>query len=124
MPMKAIVQKVYGPLDNLRLVEIDKPTPAEKSVLIRVRAAGLDPGIWHTMTGMPYMVRLMGMGFSRPKTPVAGWDAAGVVKAVGAQVTRFKVGDEVFGNCDIPGTGTFAEYACLPEDHCALKPST
>src|SRR6185436_8644498 len=121
--MRAIVQGTYGPLDNLRLVEREKPTPSENAVLIRVRAAGVDPGIWHMMTGRPYMVRLMGLGFSRPKVPVAGWDAAGVVEAVGAKVTRFKPGDEVFGNCDAGGTGTFAEYACLPEDRCAPKPA-
>lgn len=121
--MKAIVQNAYGPIDDLRLVELEKPVPPEKSVLIRVRAAGIDPGIWHTMTGRPYMVRLMGLGFSRPNTPIAGWDAAGVVEAVGAGVTRFKPGDEVFGNSDLKGGGTFAEYACLPEDRCELKPS-
>jgi NADPH:quinone reductase-like Zn-dependent oxidoreductase len=121
-PMKAIVQEAYGPVDNLRLVELTKPTPSEKAVLIQVRAAGVDPGIWHTMTGRPYMVRLMGLGLSRPKVPVAGWDAAGVVESVGSAVTRFHEGDEVFGNSDVRGTGTFAEYACLPEDHCAPKP--
>jgi len=120
--MKAIVQEAYGPLDNLRLVEREKPTPGDKAVLIRVRAAGLDPGIWHTMTGRPYMVRLMGLGFAKPKAPVAGWDAAGVVESVGPNVTRFKPGDEVFGNCEARGTGTFADYACLPEDSCAPKP--
>jgi NADPH:quinone reductase-like Zn-dependent oxidoreductase len=65
----------------------------------------------------------MGLGFSGPKVPVAGWDAAGVVEAVGGGVTRFKPGDEVFGNSDVGGTGTFAEYACLPESHCAPKPA-
>jgi NADPH:quinone reductase-like Zn-dependent oxidoreductase len=120
--MKAIVQEKYGPLDNLRLVEREKPAPSGKTVLIRVRAAGVDPGIWHLMTGKPYMVRLMGLGFSRPKVPVAGWDAAGIVEAVGSDVTGLKPGDEVFGNCDALGTGTFADYACLPEDRCAPKP--
>jgi NADPH:quinone reductase-like Zn-dependent oxidoreductase len=122
--MRAIVQETYGPLHNLRLVEREKPTPGDKYVLIRVRAAGVDPGIWHLMTGRPYMVRLMGLGFSRPKVPVAGWDAAGVVEAVGRHVTQFKLGDEVFGNCNVGGSGTFADYACLPEDHCAPKPTT
>jgi NADPH:quinone reductase-like Zn-dependent oxidoreductase len=120
--MKAIVQKAYGPIDDLRLVERDAPNPGQMGVLVRVRAAGVDPGIWHTMTGRPFMVRAMGLGFSGPKAPVAGWDAAGVVEAVGAGVTRFKPGDEVFGNSDVGGTGTFAEYACLPESHCASKP--
>jgi NADPH:quinone reductase-like Zn-dependent oxidoreductase len=121
--MKAIVQERYGPIDGLHLVERDKPSPGEKAVLVRVRAAGVDPGIWHLMTGRPFMVRMMGLGFSAPKVPVAGWDAAGLVEAVGAGVTRFKPGDEVYGNSDVGGTGTFAEYACLPESHCAPKPA-
>lgn len=121
--MKALVQRAYGPVGKLRVEEIARPTVGDKSVLIRVRAAGVDPGIWHTMTGRPYMVRLMGLGLFKPKVQVAGWDAAGVVEAVGAGVTRFKEGDEVFGNCDANGTGTFAEYACLPEDRCAPKPA-
>ena len=121
--MKAVVQSAYGSVENLRLVEVQKPAPADKDVLIRVHAAGVDPGIWHTITGRPYMVRLMGLGFSKPKMPVAGWDAAGVVEAVGAGVTRFKPGEEVFGNCGANGTGTFAEYACLPEDRCAPRPA-
>jgi NADPH:quinone reductase-like Zn-dependent oxidoreductase len=121
--MNALVQRTYGPVENLRLAELEKPKPADKAVLIRVRAAGIDPGIWHMMTGRPYMVRLMGLGFSKPSVPVAGWDAAGVVEGVGAGVTRFKPGDEVFGNCDARGTGTFAEYACLPEDRCAPRPT-
>lgn len=120
--MRAIVQEAYGPIENLRLVERAPPVPGSKAVLIRVRAAGVDPGVWHVMTGRPYMVRLMGLGFSRPKVPVAGWDAAGVVEAVGAGVTAVKPGDEVFGNCDVHGTGTFAELACLPENRCAPKP--
>jgi NADPH:quinone reductase-like Zn-dependent oxidoreductase len=121
--MKAIAQKAYGPIDDLRLVDRDAPKPAKTDVLIRVRAAGVDPGIWHTMTGRPFMVRTMGLGFSAPKVPVAGWDAAGIVEATGPGVTRFKPGDEVFGNSDVGGTGTFAEYACLPESHCAAKPT-
>jgi NADPH:quinone reductase-like Zn-dependent oxidoreductase len=120
--VRAIVQSTYGPIENIRLVEWEKPTLADDAVLIRVRAAGIDPGVWHLMTGKPYMVRIMGLGFSGPKVPVAGWDAAGVVEAVGSRVTRFNVGDEVFGNCDTGGTGTFADYACLPEKCCAPKP--
>ena len=120
--MRALVQKKYGPLSDLRIVDWPKPTPADDAVLIHVRAVGLDPGICHLMTGRPLMIRLMGLGFSAPRVPVAGWDAAGVVEAVGAKVTRFKPGDEVFGNCDVTGTGTLAEYACLPESRCAPKP--
>jgi NADPH:quinone reductase-like Zn-dependent oxidoreductase len=121
--MKAIVQEAYGPIDGLRLAERHQPQPGEKAVLVRVRAAGVDPGIWHTMTGRPFMVRAMGLGFTRPRVPVAGWDAAGVVEAVGSGVTRFKPGDAVFGNSDVAGTGTFAEYACLPEGRTASKPT-
>lgn len=120
--MRAIVQERYGPIDNLRLVEIEKPVPASDAVLIRVRAAAVDPGVWHLMTGRPYMMRLMGLGFSKPKVAVAGWDAAGVVEAVGSAVTRFRPGDEVFGNTATKGTGTFADYSCLPESNCAPKP--
>jgi len=82
----------------------------------------VDPGIWHMMTGRPYMVRLMGLGFWRPNVPVAGWDVSGVVEAVGAGVTKLGPGDEVFGNCGSGGTGSFAEYACLPEHSCAPRP--
>jgi NADPH:quinone reductase-like Zn-dependent oxidoreductase len=121
--MRALVQQRYGPLENLRLVEIEPPVPGPGGVLIRVRAAGVDPGIWHMMTGRPYMVRLMGLGFSRPKVQVAGWDASGVVEAVGPGVTRFTPGDEVFGNCGADGTGSFAEHACLPERSCAPRPA-
>jgi len=121
--MKALVQRTYGPLQNLRLHDIEAPRPGPDGVLVRVRAAGVDPGIWHMMTGRPLMVRLMGVGFSAPKVQVAGWDASGVVEAVGPQVTRFTPGDEVFGNCGARGTGSFAEYAVLPEDRCAPRPA-
>ncbi|HEU4382347.1 MAG TPA: NAD(P)-dependent alcohol dehydrogenase [Anaeromyxobacteraceae bacterium] len=122
--MRALVQQRYGPLERLRLQEIDRPTPGPEGVLVRVRAAGVDPGIWHLMTGRPYMVRLMGLGFLAPKVQVAGWDAAGVVEAVGAGVSRFGPGDEVFGNCGTGGTGSFAEYACIPENRCAPRPAS
>jgi NADPH:quinone reductase-like Zn-dependent oxidoreductase len=121
--MRAIVQEAYGPIDTVHLVEREQPVAAAGSVLIRMRAAGVDPGIWHLMTGRPYMVRLMGMGFSKPKVPIAGWDAAGVVETVGANVSGFKPGDEVFGNCGIGGSGTFADYALLPQTECAPKPT-
>ena len=83
------------------------------------RAAGLDRGTWHLMTGRPYLMRVMGFGFRRPKNPVAGVDVAGTVVAVGAAVTRFAVGDEVFGI----GRGSFAEYAAAREDKLAHKPA-
>ena len=104
--MKAIVQDDYGPPDVLSLREIDPPVAGDDELLIRVHAAGLDQGVWHVMAGMPYMVRLMGFGVRAPKTPVRGTEVAGVVEAVGRNVTRFAPGDEVFG----VGDGTFAEF--------------
>jgi len=121
--MKALVQEAYGPIANLRLAEREKPAAADKMVVVRIRAAGVDPSIWHLMTGRPYLIRLMGLGFSKPKMPVAGWDGAGVVESVGSGVTRFKPGDEVFGSSGMTGTGTFAEFALLPEESCAPKPA-
>ena len=102
--MKAIVQDVYGNADVLQLLDVPKPAPSADEVLIRVRAAGVDQGVWHLMTGMPYLVRLFGFGLKKPKVPIRGREVAGVVEAVGADVTRFQPGDEVYGTCD----GSFA----------------
>lgn len=117
--MKAIVQEAYGRSDVLRLGEVDKPQVGKRDVLVHVHAAGLDPGVWHLMTGRPYLVRLMGYGLRRPKCAVAGQDVAGQVAAVGTEVTRVRPGDEVYGVCD----GAFAEYACGREDALAPKPA-
>jgi NADPH:quinone reductase-like Zn-dependent oxidoreductase len=117
--MKAVVQDVYGSADVLQLRDIPTPVPADGEVLIRVRAAGVDQGVWHLMTGMPYLVRLFGYGLKKPKVPVRGREVAGVVEAVGAGVTRFRSGDEVFGTCE----GSFAEFVCAKEDLVALKPA-
>jgi NADPH:quinone reductase-like Zn-dependent oxidoreductase len=117
--MKAIVRDTYGPADILELRDIDKPEIANDEVLIRVHAAGVDRGVWHIMTGLPYPIRLAGYGLRAPKARVLGADVAGVVQAVGADVTRFQPGDEVFGI----GTGTFAEYARAPENKLAPKPA-
>jgi len=120
--MKAIVQDTYGSSDVLELREIDRPVPTDNEVLVRVRAAGLHRGDWHVMTGLPYMIRIVvpSLGLRKPKVPVRGMDVAGVVEAVGANVTRFQPGDAVFGWCD----GSFAEYAVAPEDQLAAKPDT
>jgi NADPH:quinone reductase-like Zn-dependent oxidoreductase len=118
--MKAIVQDVYGSADVLELRDIAKPGPGNGQVLIRVRAAGVDQGVWHLMTGLPYLVRLFGYGLKNPKIPVRGREVAGVVEAVGPGTTRFAVGDEVFGTCD----GSFAEYVCAKEDKLARKPAS
>jgi NADPH:quinone reductase-like Zn-dependent oxidoreductase len=103
-----MTQDRYGSADILTLEEIDRPTVGHDDVLIRVRAAGVGPDVWHLMTGRPYFVRLMGVGLRRPKARVAGRDVAGIVEAVGGRVTEFQPGDEVFGSC----RGAFAEYAC------------
>ena len=117
--MKAVVQDTYGSTDVLKLCDIDKPEIADDEVLLRVHAAGVDRGVWHLMTGLPYPIRLAGYGLRKPKTPVPGMDVAGVVEAVGKDVTRFQPGDEVFGI----GKGAFAEYARAPESKLASKPA-
>ncbi len=117
--MKAIVQDTYGSPDVLELRDIDKPVVGDDDVLVRVHAAGVDPGVWHLMTGLPYLVRIMGYGLRKPRTPVRGMAVAGRVEAVGRNVTQFRPGDDVFGTCD----GSFAEYACAREDKVAPKPA-
>src|SRR5919106_4940090 len=103
--MKAIVQDRYGPADVLELRDVEKPQPGDDELLVRVHAAGVDPGVWHLMTGLPYLVRVMGFGLRRPRTRIRGVDAAGTVEAVGKNVTRFEVGDPVYGTCDGPFPG-------------------
>ena len=90
--MKAIVQDKYGSADVLELREIDKPSSKAGEVLVRVHAAGLDPGVWHLMTGMPYLIRIMGYGFRAPKDRVRGRALAGTVVAVGDERDRFQAG--------------------------------
>src|SRR4051812_34744839 len=110
--MKAIMQERYGPADGLTLRDIERPEIGDDEVLVRVHAAGVDRGVWHIITGLPYPIRLAGYGLRAPRTPVPGMDLAGVVAAVGKDVTRFKPGDEVLGI----GTGTFSEYARAAEN--------
>lgn len=117
--MRAIVQDRYGSADVLRLEEIERPAPGAGEVLVRVRAAGVDRGVWHVMAGLPLMIRVMGFGLRGPKQRVPGNDLAGEVEAVGAGVTRWKPGDEVFG----VSAGTFAEYVCARQDKLARKPA-
>jgi Zn-dependent alcohol dehydrogenase len=104
----------------MELRAIDRPVPKASEVLVRVHAAGLDRGVWHVMTGLPYMIRFIGFGVRRPKVRVRGMDLAGRVEAVGEQVTRFRPGDAVFGWAD----GSYAEYASVPEDHLAPMPAS
>jgi len=117
--MKAIFQDTYGSADVLELRDIERPEIDDDEVLVRVHAAGVDPGVWHLLTGLPYLIRIAGYGFRAPKSPVRGTDLAGRVEAVGKDVTQFHVGDEVFGTSD----GTFAEYVSAKANKLAPKPA-
>ena len=117
--MKAITQETYGPPDVLEFRDVDDPVIEDKDVLIRVRAAGAGPDVWHIMTGRPYMAR-PALGFRRPKIRVRGWDVAGTVEAVGAGVTTFRPGDEVMG---VAEAGSFAEFAVTPAEKLVRKPA-
>ena len=104
--MKAIVQDTYGSAEDvLELKEIDQPVVKDDKVLIRVHAAGVDLGDWHLMTGLPYLVRIMGFGLRKPKRRIRSTDVAGRVEAVGQDVTQFQPGDEVFGTVTSPHAG-------------------
>jgi NADPH:quinone reductase-like Zn-dependent oxidoreductase len=115
--MKAMVHEEYGGPDVLELEEVEKPVPSGSELLIAVRAAGVNWADFSILTGIPYMVRL-GFGISRPRAGIRGTDVAGVVEAVGAGVSGFDVGDEVFGWCK----GAFAEFVSVPEDNLVGKP--
>jgi NADPH:quinone reductase-like Zn-dependent oxidoreductase len=117
--MKAIVQDRYGSADVLELMSIEDPDVGENDVLVRVRAAGCGPDVWHVMTGKPYFARLI-LGVRRPKVGVRGWDVAGTIEAVGAAVTRFESGDEVMG---VAEAGSFAELASTPAEKLVAKPA-
>ncbi|HET6662082.1 MAG TPA: NAD(P)-dependent alcohol dehydrogenase [Rubrobacter sp.] len=117
--MKAIIQDNYGSAEMLELRDVEKPRPGDDELLIRVHAAGLDPGVWHLMTGRPYLVRLMGFGLRKPKIRIRGTDVAGTVEVAGRNVTQLKEGDPVYGTCD----GSFAEYACARAERLAPKPA-
>lgn len=117
--MRAVTQSEYGSSDVLDVATVDRPAIAGDEVLVEVVAAGLDRGVWHLMAGQPYLIRVMGFGLTRPKNPVLGMDVAGRVAEVGDDVTRFAVGDEVFGI----GTGTYAEFAAAKESKLVHKPA-
>src|SRR5207247_5624773 len=118
-PMKAIVYCDYG-VANLKLEEIEKPIPNDDQILVRVRAASVNPYDWHFVEGTPYVMRAMGVGLRKPKDIQLGVDFAGTVEAVGKNVTQFKPGDEVFGGRG----GAFGEYVCPRATRAvALKPS-
>lgn len=117
--MKAIVYYKYGPPDALQLEEVEKPTPKENQVLIKVHAASINAVDYRMMRANPFFIRLVGDGFLKPKDPRLGIDVAGRVEAVGENVKQFRPGDEVFGCAH----GSFAEYALARESSLALKPA-
>src|SRR4051795_3384716 len=119
-PVKAIVYCEYG-VANLKLEEIEKPVPDDDQILVRVRAASVNPYDWHFVEGTPYVMRAMGVGLRKPKDTRLGVDFAGTVEAVGKNVTQFKLGDEVFGGRG----GAFAQYVCPRATRAvALKPAS
>jgi len=120
--MKAIVYEEYGPPDVLHIKEIEKPVPADKEVLIKIRAASITFGDLAAVKGEPFMVRFT-LGLREPKYKTPGKDVAGEVEAVGANVKEFKVGDAVFGDLSECGWGAFAEYVSAPESSIVHKPA-
>lgn len=120
--MKAITFSEYGPAEVLRLAEVPKPVPKGNEVLVKVRAASVNAADWRMMSASPFLVRLYSGLFRPARITSLGGDVAGVVEAVGPDVTRFKPGDEVFGEVFASGFGGFAEYKCAFESELELKP--
>jgi NADPH:quinone reductase-like Zn-dependent oxidoreductase len=118
--MKAVVYHKYGSPEVLELEEVEKPTPKDDEVLIKVHAASVNAGDWHLLRGKPFMIRLMGYGLLTPKHNILGSDIAGRVEAVGTNVRRFQPGDEVMG---VVSAGSFAEYVCARENALVSKPA-
>ena len=122
--MKAIVCTKYGSPDVLQLQEVEKPTPQDDEVLIKIHAASINSRDWRMMRANPFFIRLMPGGFLQPKNMVLGADVAGRVEEVGSSVKQFKPSDEVFGYLpSATGHGTFAEYVCANENAITLKPA-
>lgn len=120
--MKAIVYTEYGTPDVLRFVEVEKPSPKDNEVLIKIHAASLNAGDHYVVKGEPFIARLMSGGILKPKHTIPGADVAGRIEAVGKNVTRFRVGDAVFGDLSACGWGALAEYVAVPEQAVILKP--
>jgi len=121
--MKAVVYNSYGSPDVLQVREVDRPEPKENEVLIKVRATSINCADGYMLTGKPFLVRLMASGAFKPKVNILGADTSGVVEAVGSNVKKFKIGDEVFGDMAESNFGGLAEYACATEDTFVLKPA-
>jgi NADPH:quinone reductase-like Zn-dependent oxidoreductase len=122
--MKAIVHTGYGPPDVLQLKEVEKPTPKDDEVLIKVLAASVNDGDHSVVSGKPFLVRLSPGGPLKPKHKIPGGDVAGQIEALGRDVKQFQPGDEVFGDLGESGFGAFAEYVCAPENALTLKPAS
>jgi NADPH:quinone reductase-like Zn-dependent oxidoreductase len=122
--MKAIVCTKYGSPDVLQLQEVEKPTPKDDEVLIKIHAASINSRDWRMMRANPFFIRLVPGGFLQPKNKILGADVSGRIEAVGSSVKQFKPGDEVFGYLpNATGRGTFAEYVCANENTITLKPA-
>jgi NADPH:quinone reductase-like Zn-dependent oxidoreductase len=120
--VKAIVYTRYGSPDVLQLKDVEKPTPKDNQVLVKVHAASANPADWHLMRAEPFLARFAN-GLLKPKNTRLGADVAGRVEAVGSNATQFQVGDDVFGELPLDALGSFAEYVCAPEELLALKPT-
>ncbi len=118
--MKAIVQDRYGPADVLEARDMERPTPADNEVLIKVRAASVGAWDWHDIRGEPFIMRLLARSLRAPRKSTPGLDVAGEVVATGPAASRYRIGDAVYGECE----RTFAEYTATTEDRIALKPTT
>ncbi|MEQ9303322.1 MAG: alcohol dehydrogenase catalytic domain-containing protein, partial [Marinoscillum sp.] len=123
--MKAIIYERYGSPEVLQYVDQEKPTPKPNEILVKIKAASLNAADWHIMRGKPYFMRLM-FGLTKPKINRLGCDLAGVVEAVGKEVTDFRAGDEVYGDVagsDFDGFGAFREYHCVKPESITTKPN-
>ena len=121
--MKAIVYTKYGSPDVLQFTDVEKPSPKDDEILVKVFAASVNAYDWHFLTADIFLVRVMGVGLLKPKNPRLGADIAGRIEAVGRNARQFKPGDEVFGDMAGHGNGSFAEYVSAPESAFALKPA-
>jgi len=121
--MKAIVYTKYGSPDVLQFTDVEKPSPKDDEILVKVFAASVNAYDWHFLTADIFLVRVMGVGLLKPKNPRIGADIAGRVEAVGRNARQFQPGDEVFGDLAGHGNGSFAEYVSAPESVFALKPA-
>jgi len=120
--MKAAVYTKYGSPDVLRIKKVEKPSPKDNEILVKIQAASLNAGDWHALRGTPFLQRFES-GFPKPKNTILGADVAGIVETIGSSVKKFQPGDEIYGDLYWSGFGAFAEYVCIPENAAALKPA-